>query len=76
MNKLSFTSIVLAISGFLASAPQTLAAISGNDLTTNLGLADFLAIGSRWFNYLLAAFVVFIVIYGIYYFVKKRKKKT
>ncbi|MBU4274402.1 hypothetical protein KKE19_01165 [Patescibacteria group bacterium] len=74
MNKLSFSSAVLAVSGFFISATQALAAISGEELTANLALADFLAIGSRWFNYLLAAFIVFIVIYGIYYFIKRKKK--
>lgn len=48
--------------------------ISDEGLTANLNLADLSAIGSRWLGCFLIVFAVVVVLYAIYYFVKRKKK--
>ncbi|MCX6724313.1 MAG: hypothetical protein NT155_04065 [Candidatus Staskawiczbacteria bacterium] len=46
-----------------------------NNLTANVGAAALAGAGMKWYNYFLIVLVAIIILYGIYYFAIKRKKK-
>jgi len=50
-------------------------AVQENDLTAAIGTASLASAGMKWYNYSAIALAVIVVLYGIYYFVIKRKKK-
>ena len=50
-------------------------AVQENDLTAAIGTASLASAGMKWYNYFAIALAVIVVLYGIYYFVIKRKKK-
>ncbi|MFZ3011411.1 MAG: hypothetical protein WA060_00195 [Minisyncoccia bacterium] len=44
-----------------------------NNLVANAGATDITPTGSNWFNYFAIALVILIALYGIYYFLKRKK---
>jgi hypothetical protein len=46
-----------------------------NNLTADIGTASLASAGMKWYNYFAIAIVILVVLYGIYYFAIKRKRK-
>jgi len=46
-----------------------------NNLTADLGIASLASAGMRWYNYIVIALVILAILFGIYYFAIKKKKK-
>jgi hypothetical protein len=50
-------------------------AVQENNLTAGVGAASLASAGMKWYNYFAIALVIIVILYGIYYFAIKRKKK-
>jgi len=48
--------------------------VQENNLTADIGTASLAGAGMKWYNYFAIALVIMVILYGIYYFAKKRKK--